>query len=188
MANTPVIDLETQNIAQSPPHYTKDLEEDRVNNANSTKLDVWAGEVSGSFSSLLCISSGSASDNLDDGGIIGVAYTPFDRIIREVVCWAHKSGSGGVSRIDVDIQQGPNGNFSSIFSNNAFKPALSSSLGNFGLAKASTFVSGTNMVWPAGTLVRAHLETAAGAAGLSGQKGVSVDIRWVPSGSYGSGV
>lgn len=185
---TPVISLESMNSAGVPPHPTRDLEEDRVSNANANTIDAFMGHMSASFSSLLCMSSGSASDNLDDGGVIGVAYSPTNRIIREVVCWAHKSGSGGVSRIDVDIQQGVGGNFSSIFSNNAFKPALSSSLGNFGLARGTTFVSGSNMVWPAGTLIRANLETAAGAAGLSGQKGVTVDIRWVPSGSYGTGV
>lgn len=185
---TPVIGLEPLNSAGVPPHPTRDLEEDRVSNVNCDIVDAFVGHVSASLSSLLCMSSGSASDNLDDGGVIGAAYTPTNRIIREIVCWAHKSGSGGVSRIDVDIQQGVGGNFSSIFTNNAFKPALSSSLGNFGLARASTFVSGSNMVWPAGTLIRANLETAAGAAGLSGQKGVTVDVRWVPSGSYGTGV
>lgn len=188
MANTPVIDLEDEDTVTHPPHYTTRVEEDRIVNANADKLDSWAGHCSASFATTLCMSSGSASDNMDDGAIIGAAYSPTDRVIKEVICWAHKSGSGGVSRIDVDIQQGVAGNFSSIFSNSAFKPALSSSLGNFGIARSSTFVSGSNTVWPAGTIIRANLETAAGAAGLSGQKGVTVEIRWTPSGTFGAGV
>lgn len=187
MANTPVIDLELEDTITNPPHYTVNLERDRVDTANGSKIDTWAGHVSASFSTIL-EQSGSASDLLGNGAYIGAAYTPVDRVIKEIVCWAHTSGSAGVSRIDVKVQQGPAGNFSTIFSNNAFKPALSSSLGNFGLAKSSTFVSGSNMVWPAGTLIQAIFDTAAGTAGLNGQKNVTVDIRWVPSASFGSGV
>lgn len=181
MATTPVINLEPQNVLAVPPHPTRDLEMDRVDNANHDKLDAWAGQVSGSFETVFNMSSGSATENLSANIFLGAAYAPTDRVIKEVVCWAHTSGSGGVTQIDVQVGLT---NFASIFTNTAFKPALSSSLGNFGLAKSSTFTSGSNTRWIAGTLIRAKLDTAAGAAGLSGQNGVTVCIRWVPSGSF----
>lgn len=161
----------------------KDREDlfDKIDNGFEA-VNEFAGLVTGSFS-VLFETSGSAFDRV--GQDLGSAYTREDFVIREVVAWAATSGSGGVSRIDVDVQQGPGGNFSSIYSNNAFKPALSSSLGNYGLARGNTFVSGSDMRWPAGTLIRAQLETAAGAAGLSGQNAVTVQVFYTPSGSYG---
>lgn len=158
---------------------------DRIDD-NFEAVNEWAGDVTGSLS-VLFVTSGSATEKLGAmAGELGSAYARVDHVIREVVCWAAASGSGGVSRVDVDVQQGPAGNFSSIFSDNAFKPALSSSLGNYGLARGATFVSGSNMRWPAGTLIRAQLETAAGAGGLSAQSGICVQVFYTPSGSYGA--
>lgn len=185
MANTPVINLEDADLTSTPEHYTKRLEEERIENANADKIDLFMGHLSASFSTVFRI-SGSVSDRLDHLGIIGAEYTPVDRVIKNVVCWAHTSGSGGVTVVDIQVQ-GPAGNFVSIFSNLAYKPALSSSYGDFGLASGSVFISGSNMRWAAGKLMRAIVGPVAGATGLDGQKMFTVDVRWVPSGSYGSG-
>lgn len=172
--------------------YGAELDLETSININRLNTDQFAAFATGSMYSLFQI-SGSTSDNLGDAGGLGAEYNrACDRVIQEVVAFAATSGSGGVSTIDVLVQQGVGGNFSSIFgplggpTNNAMRVALSSSAGNYGLAKSgqSNMVSGSNMVWPKGTLLKCQLVTAAGAAGVSGQKGLIVQVFWSPSGSY----
>ena len=158
---------------------------DKIDNGFEA-VNEFAGLVTGSFSLTFKTSGSSAGLLGQNAGVIGAAYTREDNVIREVVAWAASSGSGGVTRIDVDIQQGVAGNFSSIFSNSAFKPAVSSSLGNYGIARSASFVSGSDMVWRAGTLIRAQLETAAGVEAASAQSGLTVQVFYTPSGSYGA--
>lgn len=194
MSNTPVLQLTSSEWgALNEPYYIERSIEDTKQLTNNQSIDDFAGRVTGSFETHLW-SPGTGSNAtilLNSGlpaGYLGSAYSPIDRVITEVVAWAATSGSGGVTRLDVQIQQGAvqPANFSSIFSNNAFKPALSSSLGNFYRISARTFISGTNMVWAASSSLKVILDTAAGdATGINGQHGINVVIRWKPSGSYG---
>ena len=188
MANTPVLNLEVVDFSEhGSTSYANRVEDENVVNGNQSKLDAFSGLITGSQVTRFTISTGSVSDQLGDQGVVGAEFNrSSDRVILEVVAFAASSGSGGVTRVDVQIQQGTvmPANLSSIFSNNAFKPAVSSSLGNFGPARSSTFVSGSDMVWRAGTVLAAVLDTAAGAPGPSGQKGLVVDVFWKPSGSY----
>jgi hypothetical protein len=183
MAQSPVLQLSASVLAElNGPNYWARSNDDAKENWNRDTVDSWAGNVTASFSTKFHY-SGSASDLLGEGGLIGTAYTPAARVIKEVVAWASASGSGGVTTLDVKVQYG---SFSSIFTNDVLRPHLSASAGNYSLSKKSTFVSGSNMVWRAGTILRAELLGAAGAAGASGQKGVTVEVFWVPSASYGS--
>ena len=109
-------------------------------------------------------------------GVIGSAFNDgANRSISRVVAWAQQSGSGGVSRVDVQFGLTT---FASIFSNNAFKPAVSSSLGDFGQVSKTAFVSGSAQVWPAGTTLKAILDTVAGDATTGAQKGLVVQVIW----------
>ena len=109
-------------------------------------------------------------------GVIGSAFNDgANRSISRVVAWAQQSGSGGVSRVDVQFGLTT---FASIFSNNTFKPAVSSSLGDFGQVSKTAFVSGSAQVWPAGTTLKAILDTVAGDATTGAQKGLVVQVIW----------
>lgn len=192
--NTPVLDLQvTDTAADSPLDYSSRVNDDQQLSSSLAAIDTFAGNVTGSMGFTMFMLSGSVSDMLGDSGIIGSEYNRLcDRVIQEVIAWATTSGSGGVTTIDVLVQQGSvqPANFSTIYlGNNVYRPAVSSSLGNFGMSKtgASNFVSGSNMVWKKGSLLQAKLLTVAGAAGVSGQKNLTVQIFWKPSGSYGAG-
>lgn len=190
---SPVLGLQRAEVASFDlRQYTVEVDLENVLNGNRTTLDQFAAYTTSSLYSLFQI-SGSTSDNLGDAGGLGAEYNRSqDRVIQEVIAFAATSGSGGVSTIDVQVQQGPGGNFASIFGplggppNNAMRVALSASLGNYGIARSgqSNMVSGSNMLWPRGTLLKCQLTTAAGAAGVSGQKGLIVQVFWTPSGSY----
>lgn len=171
-----VLNLETANSAGGPVAYPERLEDDRVENSNRDKLDAWAGVVSGSFCTRFFV-SGTVTAN--QGMDIGCEYAQVDRVITEVVAYAPVSGSGGVTRINVLRQQdGPGQAFVSIYSNDAFKPALSASLGNYGIARGGE-ISGS--VWAAGTLLKATFDTAA-----TLQRDVTVCVMWKPRFSYGA--
>lgn len=60
------------------------------------------------------------------------------------------------------------------------------SLGNYGTAKSgqTKMVSGSNMGWKAGTIMKARFTTAAGAVGGSAQKDITIQVYWTPSGSF----
>ena len=45
-------------------------------------------------------------------------------------------------------------------------------------------VSGSNTVWPKGTILKTVLTTVAGASGPSGQRGLIVQVHRSPSGSF----
>ncbi len=189
---TPILGLESPNLESVPPHYTRDLDSDRCHGNNTAAVDKFAGGVTSSFYSLFWVSS---SFDGPVGGDVGSEYTRSDRVIQQVVAYAAGSGSGGVTTIDVQVQQGPvaPSNFSSIFGTNggaanaAMKVALSASLGNYGVASSSLFVSGSNMLWPAGTIIKTVFSTAAGAPlATSTQKGITIQVFWKPSGTYNS--
>jgi hypothetical protein len=189
MSYTPVLQLTSSDWqSQNENYYIERSLEDARNLSSLQQIDDFAGDVTASFSTQVstALSGANVSQIVTNsilGGYLGSAYAAQDRVIKEVVAWAAKSGSGGVTRIDVQIQ---NGSFASIFSNNAFKPAVSSSLGDYGASKSTTFVSGSNMVWRAGTMIKILADTAAGdATALNGQYGLNVAVFWKPSGSYG---
>lgn len=176
MANSPVLGLENIDTASTPRSYTRDLEDDRQENANFNKVDAFSGLVSASFSSEFFL-SGTVSNNLSSD--VGSEYSKTDRVITDVVAWAARSGSGGVTRIDVQRQQdGVGAAFVSIYSNNAFKPAVSASLGNYGVALGGT-ISGS--IWKAGTFLKVVFDTAANV-----QADINVQVFYRPSGSYGA--
>ncbi len=182
---------ELQNLNQQ--YFWERADHDAKLDSTLAAIDSWAGKVTASFEThFYSPQSGSNANILLNSvlpaGYLGSAFSPINRVITEVIAWAATSGSGGVTRLDVQIQQGATqpANFSSIFSNNAFKPALSSSLGNFYRVSCSTFVSGANMVWTASSSLKVILDTAAGdATGINGQHNINVVIKWKPSGSYG---
>lgn len=188
---TPVLGLNRAEVASTDIRsYPVAVELENALNLNRDEIDDFAGLVSGSVT--VFAPSGSASDFLGDGASLGAAFNRGpDRVIQEVVAFAATSGSGGVTTIDVRVQGTPgNASFTSIFgpvggpANAAMHVALSSSLGNWGLARSSGFTSGSNTVWKAGSILRAVATTAAGAANASGQRGVTVHVYWAPSGSF----
>ncbi len=191
--NSPVLGLPRLEVASNDiRQYNVDVDLENALNDGRQTLDQFAANTTASLYSLFQI-SGSTSDNLGDAGGVGAEFNRSnDRILQEVVAFAVTSGSGGVTTIDVQVQNPGGGTFSSIFgplggpANAAMQVALSSSLGNYGLARSgqTKMVSGSNMVWPKGTSMKGVLTTAAGAAGGSGQKGLIIQVFWAPSGSY----
>jgi hypothetical protein len=165
--------------------------------ADRNALDHFAAQTSASFYTLFHL-SGAASDNMGDDRVIGSAFNPLNnRIIQEVLAWAEKSGSGGVTQIDLQRQVGGQSDvWASILGapggspNPACQLALSSSLGNYGVASATwtKMTASHNAVWGAGTMVRAVMSSSAGAAGVSGQKGVTVMVRWANSGAFDNAI
>lgn len=162
------------------------------------KIDAWVGLATGSafYEQLGPIASGSVLDMNIGGsdqaaGVLGVTFNrQVDRVIREVVALVAASGSNptAVVRLDVQVQQGPAqpSNFSSIFNGNANKLAISGSSGFIAKAGSSNFISGSNMVWPVGTALRAVADLTSGVqTGLGAMRALSVQVFWVPSGSYG---
>lgn len=152
--------------------------------ADLAAIDAFAAHVTASFVTTFHY-SGSAADLLT-GDFGSAHYATADRIVTNVVCWAATSGSGGVTTIDVQKQLGAGLGFASLFSGSAVaRPALSASVGNYGIVSTTSFVSGTSPIWSAGTLMRSVVLSAAGGTGLNGQKGLTVQVFWAPSGSYG---
>lgn len=176
------LDLEDVEIAGLPTDYGSRVDNENATARNMTKIQTYAGHVTSSFCTTFA-PSGSVSDMLGDGAIIGASYTRINRVFNEVVAYAAKSGSGGVTEIDIQIQNTPAGAFSSIFSSSLQRPCVSSSIGDFGAVYRRTFVSSS---WPVGCIMRAQLVSAAGAANASGQRGLNVHVFWKPSGSYGA--
>lgn len=196
--NTSVLQLGVPDEASAPKtSYVDTLTNDQLLSGSLVAVDQFAAAMTGSACfTVFCPQTGSVLDLSIGGtdqaaGIMGTEFNPLqDRVITNVVGWSSASGSNpaGVVRVDVLVQQGAvqPANFSSIFSNNTFKLAISGSSAN-GPVSTKTFVSGTNMVWPKGTLLQAKADATNGlGAGLSAMRGVTVQIFWKPSGSYGA--
>lgn len=187
-----VLGLKRFEVATAPSlDYGTRLELEQSLNTMRDRVDLLLGMLTGSCYEEFVASS--SFDGIAGGADVYAEYNPGPaRTLQEVIAWCGSSGSGGVTTIDIQIQQGPGGNFASIFGplggppNNAMRVALSSSLGNYGLAKQgqSSFVSGTNMVWQPGTLMKCVFTTAAGAVGGSAMKNIVTQVRWSPSGSW----
>lgn len=193
--NTVVLQLPVPDTAGVPTDYQDRLGNDQALSASHVVIDQFAAGMTGSACyTIWAIATGSATDFQGLGGLNNILGLEFnrsqDRVIQEVVAYHIASGSGGVTTVDVLVQQGATqpANFSTVFksANNADKLALSSSAGNFGIARQAAFVSGSNMVWPKGTLLQAKILTTAGGTGLNAETGLTVQIFWKPSGSYGA--
>lgn len=168
--------FERLDLTSYPPHPTKDAESERV-------LNGWRDALTGSLCETFQI-SGSISDNI--GLYIGgPRYNDgCDKIITSVTVQCLNSGSGGVTRIDVRKTNGSSLSADkSIFSNAVFKAILSSSAGDFGVGRTTTFVA-ASASWLRGETIACPVEAAAGAAGVSAQTGVTVRVWWKPSGSF----
>lgn len=179
MANSPILGLEDQNYqGVVPGGYPERVEIDRVANQNKTSIDRLVGQVTSSFSTNVNV-SGNIADHI--GQPLAAAFTRAPRIITQVVAFASTSGSGGVTELDVQISAS-NGGFISIFGNAAQRANISSSLGDYGLARSAV----TGALWPANARMRVVAISAAGAAGVaaSAQNNVTVEVFWKPSGSY----
>lgn len=172
MANSATLNLEPVLGASIPNDYADNVERERINTANISKLDQYASSLSASLFTMFCI-SGSTSDMLASDNYVGSEYNRVAKTLLEVVAWAQTSGSGGVTRVDVQLQEPGSLTWNSIFSDAALKPAVSSSLGDFGTSRATVF---TTSSWAPGCMMRCKLDTAAGAPGISGQKGLTVQI------------
>ncbi len=195
--NTTVMQLPVPDKASSPVNsYVDRVSDDQLLSSSLVILDQFSAVVTGTLFSTFCPTTGSVLDlniatNDNGAGFVGTEYNrSSDRVILEVVGFTSTSGSNpaGVVRCDVQVQQGAvqPANFSSIFSNNAFKLAVSGSAAN-GPVVARTFVSGSNMVWPKGTLLKVVADATNGLqAGLNAMRGLSVQVFWKPSGSYGA--
>ncbi len=171
MANFRRIDL-----TSAPDHYSKDLQTE--NDLNDIR-DSLTGSMCTRF-----VMSGAVGDNI--GLFLGAPdYNDgCDRIITAVTVQCVKSGSGGVTRLDVRKGvPGPMLTDKSIFAHQEFRPALSSSAGDFGLGRTTTVVA-ASASWARGQQVAVHVLAAAGASGLDGQTGLCATVWWKPSGSY----
>ena len=201
---TPVIGLQTPDNAGIPGarggDYADIVTNDQTLSSSLSNLDAFAGLMSASCYSIFGPSSGSLADLLAGGNNdgFGAEFTRTDRVIQEVVAWVANTGSGGVTTVDVLIQQGAvqPANFASIFQTNATRPCISGGLGGTQAAltigpsgSSKTFVSGSTMLWPAGTLMQVKMTTAAGASGasLSKASGLTVQVFWKPSASFYAG-
>lgn len=196
--NTGILQLQIPDTSDTPAtSYVDKLYDDQLLSSSLAILDNWSGLMTGSCYSIFGPSSGSLADLLAGGNNdgFGMEYSRTDRVIQEVVCWVNNTGSGGVTAVDVLIQQGvvQPANFSSIFAAGASKPGISgglggtvqpaATLGNRGLP--ASFVSGSNTVWPKNTLLQVKMATAAGVGGASPGRasGLTVQVFWKPSGS-----
>lgn len=175
---SPVLDLEPVDVATQGLAYTERLDLDNTINGNFDAVDAFSGQLTASYSTTFK-TSGVMSTLLTSD--IGSAYADYNRVIVGVKAWAANSGSGGVTRINVLRQQdGVGGALVSIYSNNAFKCALS---GGSAHASYKVFSGGTmsGTLWPAGTVLVVRPETAADL-----MSDVTVQVNWKPSGTYGS--
>jgi len=187
MANSPVLDLEPVDTLSTPPHYTRDLEEDRVENSNRDKVDAFAGFLTASFVETLFVSGNVAAhvgqgSELATGGEFygGLQYNPgpADRHITKICAYQRCSGSGGYTVCDVQMSSGmPTAN-ESLYADEAYKPQLTASAGLI-VNESTAFAAGSSS-WAAGTFLGIVIDqsSAAGSADLT------VQIHWMPSASY----
>ena len=195
LPRTPILGLAPGGTADEAFAYANRVNFDNTLNSALLAIDAHVGNMTGSCYSIFCPVTGAVGD-LSIGnahqaaGVLGQEYNRSGaRVIQEVVVYAAASGSNpnAVVRVDVQVQNAANDpRYSSVFSNSTFKPAYSGSTG-FGAAKSSTFVSGSNQVWLPGTLMLVKADLASGQqAGLNAMAGLTVQVFWKPSGSYGA--
>lgn len=174
---SPVLDLEP--IDTGSPNslaYPVRVELDDIINTNYDSIDQFAGQLTASYTTTFR-TSGVISTLLTSD--VGSEYANYDRVITGVKAWHAGAGSSGVTTVNVLRQEAAGvGTLVSIFSNAAFYPAVSQSLGAYVPASGGT-ISGS--IWKAGTVLVARVTTAAVAAA-----DLTVSVTWKPSGSYGS--
>lgn len=184
MANTHTLGLEPVDTTTTPPHYTQRLENDRVDNANESKIDSFASKVTGSLMSTFQF-SGSLAPLLATDATVGMEYAPVDRVITSVCAYCTRSGSNatdGVTGVDVKLDTvAARGTFTSIFKNKVWRPNISGSNG----AYTPIFCSSSNPTqmygdWEAGKILRVDVVDAVSL----GMEGLTVHVLWKHSGSY----
>jgi hypothetical protein len=184
MADTPVLDLERQTTADTGPNYSNRLEQDRVENANQDKVDLWAGSLTASLFERVYSSGSWAATASPNDFYGGVMYNPGpgSKIITGVVATCHASGglSSAVTRIDVRKASTIPNSSNSIFSNNVFKCILSGTNG-FASPTAQTIVA-ASASWGPGEFLGIVIEATSHAAPAAG---LGVHVHWKPSASYG---
>lgn len=185
MANSKVLDLETQNTAGDQMSYTNRVEEDRLDTANRDKIDAWAGSLTASlFDRVYSTGSWAATASPNDfyGGLM-FNPGPGSKIITGVVATCHASGglSTAVTRVDVRKATTIPAASNSIFSNAVFKCILSGTDG-FKSPTASTIVP-ASASWGPGEFLGIVIEATSHAAPAAG---LGVHVYWKPSASYGA--
>lgn len=193
---TKVLQLGVNDTASTPGDYPDKVAQDQIESGNLATLDQSFASATGSYGCSSFYLSGSIIDNVTGGnaaaGFIGAEYNPLqDRIIRETVAFVAASGSNpaGFVQLDVQVQQGTvmPANFSSIYAGAANQPVISGSDGKFAPKHGGAHVSGSNTLWKAGTILRVMGQTTSGLqGGLGAMCGLTVNIFWKPTGSYGA--
>lgn len=185
MATTPILQLNSIDLsdpAYDPRSYPARVDFDAALDTSLAAVDTFAGRLTASFCTRFYLTA-SLPEAITVAPPIGVDYASGPRILQEVVAFAFRSGSGaGVTVFDVKMTDGA-GTFNSVFSNLAFRPALSNSLGDYGVARANVFRTAS---WDPGRIIRLDVLGTTGGTGLGAQAGVNVLVFWKPSGSYGA--
>lgn len=177
MSYTPtnVLQLQVPDEASAPRNsYPDQLSNDQQLSSSLVALDQFAASVTGSMSSVVFV-SGNLAPFKTQVVYAEIANTP--RVISHVVAFAQNSGSGGVTSVDVELSSSAAG-FQTIFANDAARAKVSSSLGNYGIARSAAPVTAS---WNAGALMRVVLYSD-----TVDQASLSVNVMWKPSGSYGA--
>lgn len=180
MAKTHVLGMSASDYAATQKEYTARLEEDRIHNDVKNKLDAFCGHLTSSFYEVFHV-SGAVDIHTADGLFYdGLRYNPGPaRHIQEVLAFQVTSGSGGWTRVDVQMKAGiPTAN-ESLFSAAANKPVFSASDGDGYVFKSSTFAPGSSS-WAAGKFLGVHLDETVTALGTE----LTVMVKWKPSASY----
>mgnify|MGYP001567576845 CR=1 FL=1 len=173
--NTTVLQLPVPDKASTPVNSFVDrVADDQLLSSSLVAIDQFASAVTGSMSSVVFV-SGNLAPFKTQVVYAEIANTP--RVISQVVAFAQNSGSGGVTSVDVELSSSAAG-FQTIFANAAARAKVSSSLGNYGIARSAAPVTAS---WNAGALMRVVLYSD-----TIDQASLSVNVMWKPSGSYGA--
>src|SRR5690349_8005461 len=100
MADYPVLGLFNTDFARNDiQSYQARVDDQTILNDAHTKVDRWVGQATASFGSTMYISGALAAGFANQ--VVYAEYTPTARVIKELVCFAVMSGSGGVTAVDV---------------------------------------------------------------------------------------
>lgn len=181
MANTFTLNLENQDTATTSPQYDNRLEEDRLTNANASKIDAWVGKATGSFQTMFYV-SGALSTLLGNAQPYGgIAVAEEDRVITQVSLVMAVTGTAGVTTFDVLLQENIGNTPTTIFRTDAVRPHRSASQDATNLWDVSYSRTFLTSSWGKGKALIAHVKEAGTAASTA-----ALIIHWKPSASYGS--
>jgi len=179
MANSPILDMETANYAATQKGYAERVEDDRIENANRDKIDVWAGQVTGSFSTVFYV-SGTISERLGNSEPYGgMAVAQENRVITEVSLVMSVTGTSGVNTFDVLRQETAGAAPVTIFLTDDVRPYITSSADATNLYDVASATNISGSAWDKGRVLMVNIKEAATAA-----SDASVVVHWKPSASY----